>query len=169
MITPWQGCCCLKNNKRWYYLLVIVIIYWYFYEYTFDSINVGLQVFRQLLRQFDSWLAMQIWQLTICRFELFYIICNIHLNPEWPHRQGCCLACCSCTFESRWGLHWFILCKWHSGGTAHEGGGCDQSIGSTVSDVIVRSWLWLTATRSSSLGCFSTLLQVVDNWPHILW
>ena len=48
-------------------------------------------------------------------------------------------------------------------GTAHEGGGCDQPIGSTVSDAIVRTWLWLTATRSSPLGCFSTLLQVVDN------
>ena len=48
-------------------------------------------------------------------------------------------------------------------GVAHEDGGCDQSIVSTVSDAIVRSWLWLTATRSSSLGCFSTLLQVVDN------
>ena len=22
--------------------------------------------------------------------------------PEWPHRQGGCLACCGCTFESRW-------------------------------------------------------------------
>ena len=43
-------------------------------------------------------------------------------------------------------------------GTNHEGGGCDQSIGSTVSDAIVRSWLWSTATRSSPLGCFSTLL-----------
>ena len=50
-----------------------------------------------------------------------------------------------------------------SGGTAHEGGGCDQSIGSTVSDAIVCSWLWLTATRSSPLGYFSRLLQVVDN------
>ena len=48
-------------------------------------------------------------------------------------------------------------------------GGCDQSIGSTVSDAIVRSWLWSTATRSSLLGYFSRLLQVVDNWPHILW
>ena len=46
---------------------------------------------------------------------------------------------------------------------AHEGGGWDQSILSTVSDAIVNSWLWLTATRSSPLGCFSTLLQVVDN------
>ena len=22
------------------------------------------------------------------------------LYPEWPHRQGGCLACCGCTFES---------------------------------------------------------------------
>ena len=60
-------------------------------------------------------------------------------------------------------VHRFILCTWRSGGTAHEGGGCDQSIGSPISDAIVRSWLWLTATRSSPLGCFSILLQVVDN------
>ena len=49
-----------------------------------------------------------------------------------------------------------------SGGTAHEGGGCDQLIGLNVSDAIVRSWLWLTATRSSLVGCFSALLKVVD-------
>ena len=47
--------------------------------------------------------------------------------------------------------------------TAHEGGGCDQSIGSFVSDAIVCSWLWQTATRSSPLGYFNKLLQVVDN------
>ena len=47
--------------------------------------------------------------------------------------------------------------------TAHEGGGCDQSIESIVYDAIVLSWLWLTATRSSPLGCFSALLLVVDN------
>ena len=39
----------------------------------------------------------------------------------------------------------------------------NQSIGSTVSDAIVRSWSWATATRSSSLEYFSKLLQVVDN------
>ena len=66
-------------------------------------------------------------------------------------------------------LHRFILCTRRSGGTAHEGGGCDQSIGSTVSDAIVRCWLWSTVTRSSPLGYFSTLLQVVDNCPHIRW
>ena len=60
-------------------------------------------------------------------------------------------------------LHQFIQCTKSSGGTAHEGGGCDQSIGSIVSDAIVRSWLWSTATRSSPLGYCSRLLQVVDN------
>ena len=44
---------------------------------------------------------------------------------------------------------------WSSGGTAHDGRGCDQSIGSTVSDAIVRSWLWSNATRSSPLDYFS--------------
>ena len=34
-------------------------------------------------------------------------------------------------------LHRFIQCMRHAGGTAHEGGGCDQSIGSTVSEAIV--------------------------------
>ena len=37
------------------------------------------------------------------------------------------------------------------------------------SDVIVHNWLWSTVTRSSPLGYFSILQQVVDNWPHILW
>ena len=35
-------------------------------------------------------------------------------------------------------------------------GNC-QSIGSTVSDAIVRSWLWWTATMNSSLGYFSSI------------
>ena len=40
---------------------------------------------------------------------------------------------------------------WHWGlwvDIAHECGGWDQSIGSTVFDAIVRSWLWSTATTS---------------------
>ena len=91
-----------------------------------------------------------------------------YLYLEWPHRQGGCFACCCCTFDSA-EVHWFILCTRRSGSTANEGGGCDQSIGSTVSDAIVRSWLWLTATKSSPVGCFSALLKVVDNRPHFLW
>ena len=49
------------------------------------------------------------------------------------------------------------------------GGGCSLSIGSTVSDAFVHRWLWSTATMSSPFGYFSRLLQVVDNWPRILW
>ena len=44
------------------------------------------------------------------------------------------------------------------------GWGCDQSILFTVSDAIVRSWFWSTATRSSPLSYFSRLLRVVDNF-----
>ena len=40
-----------------------------------------------------------------------------------------------------------------------------------ISDAIVRSWLWSTATRCSQFGYFNRFLQVVtvDNLPHILW
>ena len=96
---------------------------------------------------------------------------------KWPHRQGGCFACCGCTFDYTfdsiarctfdsialfYNMHEALrgYCPW--------GWGCEESIGSTVSDAIVRSWSWLTATRSSRLGCFSTLLQVVDNWPNSL-
>ena len=48
-------------------------------------------------------------------------------------------------------------------GYCHEDRGCDQSIGSTVSDAILHCGLWLTETRSSSLCNFSILPQVVDN------
>ena len=36
-------------------------------------------------------------------------------------------------------LHWFILCTRGPGVTAHEGGRCDQSIWSTVSDAFVNA------------------------------
>ena len=72
------------------------------------------------------------------------------------HAEGCWV-------DSQLWLRRFILCTRCSWGIAHVGGGCDQSIGSTVSDAFVCSWLWLTATRSSLLGYFCRLLQVVDN------
>ena len=31
------------------------------------------------------------------------LCCVLLLYAEWPHRQGSCLACCGCTFESRSG------------------------------------------------------------------
>ena len=66
-------------------------------------------------------------------------------------------------------LHRFILCTRRSGSTAHEGGGCVQSIGSTVSDAIVRCLLWTTGARSCPLDTSVALLRAVDNWPHIQW
>ena len=50
-----------------------------------------------------------------------------------------------------------LLCMRRSRGTAHEGVGNGKSIGSTVSDAIVSSWLWSTATRSCQLGYFSSI------------
>ena len=38
-----------------------------------------------------------------------------------------------------------------------KGGGNGQSIGSTVSDSIVHSWLWSTATESCLLGYFGNI------------
>ena len=52
-----------------------------------------------------------------------------------------------CRVDSRLRRHRFILLTRRSGGTAHEGEGRDQSSDSTVSDAIVRCWLWSTATR----------------------
>ena len=48
-----------------------------------------------------------------------------------------------------------------------QGGGCDQSIRSTVSDAIVRSWLWLTATRSSPLGDFGNYCKYLIIKPTL--
>ena len=83
------------------------------------------------------------------------------LYPEWPHRQCVGLAFWSRTFSAdsvqqvlRFAAHISVCNTWSSGDTALCRGGCDQSIGSTISDAIVRSWLWLTATRSSPFGYF---------------
>ena len=71
-----------------------------------------------------------------------YIFKN-DIKPEWPigkvvasHAEGCNVAR---SIPAVAELHRFILCTRRSGGTAHVGAGCDQSIGSTVSDAIVRS------------------------------
>ena len=103
----------------------------------------------------------------------FRLIWNFLLNfgrsyPEWLHRQGGCLACCGCTFESRWGALIY---------TVHVAlrGYCPWGWGVRSVNWIYRLWhncpelVVVDATRSSLLGCFSTLLQVVDNWTHILW
>ena len=76
-------------------------------------------------------------------------------------------------FELR--LHQFILCTRCSGGTAHEGGGYYQSIGTTVSAAIVCSCLWSTATRSYPLGYFIIIIYLsrvstkADRMPIQMW
>ena len=83
------------------------------------------------------------------------------LYPEWPHRQGGCLACWSCKVDPSCG--WDYTDLYYARGTQGvlpiREGGCDQSIGSAVSDAIVCSWLWSMGTRSLTLGYFSRLLQ----------
>ena len=50
-----------------------------------------------------------------------------------------------------------------------EGERSGQSIGSTVSDAIVRNWLWWTATGDAYLATSVALLQVIDNLASELW
>ena len=69
--------------------------------------------------------------------------------PEWPHRQGGCVACCGCTFDSA-EVHWFILCTRRSGGTAHEGGGATSQLelpSLTPLSVAGCGWLQLGVTQ----------------------
>ena len=98
-----------------------------------------------------------------------YITCPVNNCREWPHRQGGCLA--YWRSHGRFPAEAALIYTMHEAlrGYCPWGWGCDQSIGSAVSDAIVCSCLWSTATRSPTLGYFSRLLQLVDNWPYILW
>ena len=80
--------------------------------------------------------------------------------------EGCkikSLLSSSCTDLYNTIYSMFIPCMRRSRGTAHHCWGCDQSIGCTVSGVVIRSSLWSTETISSTLGYFKRLLQAVDN------
>ena len=100
------------------------------------------------------------------------------LYPEWPHMQCAGLALRRSHVRGWLSAVSLVICSpariavcntWSSGVLLCVGWGCDQSIGSTVSDAIVRSWLWLTATRAPHWTTSVKLLQVVDHWTHILW
>ena len=40
--------------------------------------------------------------LHFCSYYIYNIYIYLYiLDPEWLHRQGGCLACCGCTFDSR--------------------------------------------------------------------
>ena len=100
---------------------------------------------------------------TVLRFEWVDLLWCTVLRLEWVDLFWCTVL----RFE--WvDLHCTVQYVDLMGYCSVYGGDCDQSIGSAVSDAIVRSLLWSTATRSSPLGYFSKFLQVVDNWTHIL-
>ena len=123
----------------------------YFWQQTFEyMLSIILY---DMKKQSSAWEHLRHW----CTWVIWVYT---KLYPEWPHRhewlprmlkdEGSILGRgCTDLFCARRRL----------GRTAHEGGGCDQSIGSTVTDAIVRSWLWSTATRSSTLGYFSSITE----------
>ena len=75
------------------------------------------------------------------------------LYPEWPHRQAGCLACCGCTFESRGGCTDLYYARGAQGVLPMRVGGATSQL----------DLFSLTPLGVHKLGCFSTLLKVVDN------
>ena len=111
------------------------------------------------------------------RFIIFNVT-SFRLYPEWPHRQCVGLAFRRSRFYVSLAAAGLAICAPHLYRAIRRamvllpcvyGGRNGQSIETTVSDVVVRNWLWSSVTGSSPLGYFDRLLQVVDNWPHIPW
>ena len=53
------------------------------------------------------------------------------------------------------------MCKWRAGCTPVTGESNGRSIGSTVSDAIVRSWLWSAAT-----GSWPLIIDLTNSGVH---
>ena len=89
----------------------------------------------------------------------------ISLYLEWPHRQCVSLAFGRSYVRASIVAASLAICSPHlrrailgaQGGTALPWPCNGQAIGSTVSDAIVRSWLWSTAIGSSTLVYFSSI------------
>ena len=81
------------------------------------------------------------------------------LYSEWSHRKGGCLACLR--LQGR-----FLAALIYTAARGAQGvlpmsvGGATSQL-DLVSDAIVRSWLWSTATRSSPLGYFSIFDRIL--------
>ena len=67
--------------------------------------------------------------------------CENVFYPEWPHIGKMVASHAAVARSSPAGVALIYSMHVALRGTTHEGGRCDQSIGSTVSDAIVRSWL----------------------------
>ena len=89
------------------------------------------------------------------------------MDPEWLHRQCIGLAYPRTHVHAQVAVISLVICSPHLHNAIHGGQGCcpvqgggggnGQSIGSTVSDANVHSWLWLPANGSSPLGYFSSI------------
>ena len=102
------------------------------------------------IEQLDFCLHRCKWELPDQPPELFFnilifsTVCSHHMSRWLPcmlkvaRSFPCCGWSCTDLYYAR-GVHGVLPMRW----------GCDQSIGSIVSDAIVRSWLWSTVTRSS--------------------
>ena len=100
------------------------------------------------------------------RYWLFVVYC--YLYPEWLH---------SVALYQVWSLEaadTFMATHMHCAIGAQcilpvRGGGKGQSIGSPISDVIVLSWLKPSATGNCQKGYFSSITNLVNNWPYKQW
>ena len=75
----------------------------------------------------------------------------IYIYPDWQHKQGGWIACCSCTFDSRWGCTDLYYARGAQGVTAHEGGGAT-------------SQLDLPSQTPLSVAGYGRLQRVVPHW-----
>ena len=66
-------------------------------------------------------------------------------------------------------LHRFILCTRRSGDTAQEGGGATSQLDLPSLTPLSVAGCSPLQLGFPNLGYFSRLLQVLDNWSHILW
>ena len=89
-----------------------------------------------------------------------------YIYPKRPHRKGGFLHTDGCKVDYRLRLHWFILCTRRSGGLFMRQGYATSQL--DLPSLTPLSVDGCDSCRSSPLSCFSRLLQLVDNWPHIL-
>ena len=84
-----------------------------------------------------------------------------------PHGQGDCLVCwrLHCPFPAEAAPIYNVQEVLR--GTASEGVGNGLQIWSTVSDAIVRSWLWLTATRTYPLDDISCIRELPSAYTRV--
>ena len=131
----------------------------------------------------QTWIHTLLHGYRIC-LPLVLLLCSLVLEKKFTaliycinfHTQsgrwaGGCLACWSCKIDSR--LSWDCVDLYYARG-AH--GVLPIIVGSATNQLDLPSLTPLSVAGCGRLqlevphlGYFSRLLQVVENWPHILW